>query len=376
MSFTSTFTSVEYDGNNSDETPYPIPFPFLTTGSIRVAVTQTLEIGVADTITPGVGFTDYEVTLSEGMDPENDVPAVGDLVRDSDDNEGTIIALTNNENGTFSMRIAAQDAFAPGLGLAVFHRKVDLLNSNEFTVTQLTNGLGSLVTDDAVPVAKTVRIWRVTTMNQLLDLQPAGEMPSVEVERAFDKLTMIAQELSDRLAKFEGTNNHALVVPVGLSVFGAAEPFVDSAARGAAIPGFIGQMGVQLDTGVLYRGTSLAAGQWTEFRHRAWDRYQPIAYNVPVETLVNRWIGTVPATGTLRELIVCFATAGTVSIDVDVTIGGEAMPTATVPIGATALAVALTGTATAGQQIKVSTTPDYGAADALGLEIFIETDRS
>lgn len=42
-----------------------------------------------------------------------------------------------------------------------------------------------------------------------------------------------------------------------------AVTFADATARGAATPGFVGQLGLQLDTVVLYRGTATSAGSWT-----------------------------------------------------------------------------------------------------------------
>ncbi len=42
-----------------------------------------------------------------------------------------------------------------------------------------------------------------------------------------------------------------------------ATTFTDATARAAAVPDFVGQLGLQLDTLVLYRGTALTAGSWT-----------------------------------------------------------------------------------------------------------------
>lgn len=43
----------------------------------------------------------------------------------------------------------------------------------------------------------------------------------------------------------------------------STQSFADSAARAAATPGFVGQLAVQEDTGVMYRGTAFSAGSWT-----------------------------------------------------------------------------------------------------------------
>lgn len=39
--------------------------------------------------------------------------------------------------------------------------------------------------------------------------------------------------------------------------------FAADAARAAAVPAFIGQLGVQIDTNALYIGTALTAGSWS-----------------------------------------------------------------------------------------------------------------
>jgi hypothetical protein len=39
--------------------------------------------------------------------------------------------------------------------------------------------------------------------------------------------------------------------------------FADATARGSATPAFVGQLGLQLDTSVLYKGTATTAGSWT-----------------------------------------------------------------------------------------------------------------
>jgi hypothetical protein len=377
MSFTSQVVSFEYDGNNSTSTPYTIPFPFLTVGSVKVSVTSLIPIGIVDEITPGAGFTDYLVTLEEGMDPDTDVPSVGDLMQDADGNEGIIISLTNHGDGTFTMSISDQNAFDPGDGTTVTHHDVDLLNSNEFTVTALADlSGGSFVTDVAVAVNKRVRVFRQTIMNQPLDLQPAGPFPAAEVEKALDRLTMIMLEQSDRIAHLEGSSNHSVVIPVGQSFFGMSSPFANTAARGAATPTYIGQLGIQLDTGVLYKGASIAPGQWTEFDKRAWDYYRVLAYNAAVGTLSDRPVGTVPDDGTLLRVIVAVTEPGTVSTEVSIVIGGTTLPTAVIPTGETAVEIEASGSFTGGQQITVNTTGDYGAPDATGLEIFLVYDRS
>jgi hypothetical protein len=371
MSFSTEVCDAEYSGNNSTSTPYQIPFPFLT-GSIRVSVTAEVDIGLIDDETPGAGFTDYLVTLNEGTDPEDDVPSVSDVVSDENDNEGVILAITNNGDGTFVMRISDQDPFNPDDGTALTHHQVDDLNSNEYTLTALAdNAGGSFTTDVAVAVSKRVRVYRDTTMNQQVDIQPAGPFPATEVERALDKAIMLIQELSARISRLEGNNRHAVVVPAGVSIYSMALPFDDDDARGEALPTFIGQVGLQLDTGILYRATSIAAGQWSAVRHIERDYYRVLAYNTAVGVLSDRHVGTVPEDGTLIAVVVAVAEPGTVETEIDIVIGATSLPTAVLPEGDTSIEVTASGSFTAGQQINVTTSGDYGTPDATGLEIFL-----
>src|SRR5688500_17976029 len=110
MAISTITSSIELVGNNSNSTPYTIPFPFLSKSHIHLSVTGTAGLGFADGIDPsGAGYTGYLVTLNEGMDPENDVPSVDDVLIDEGDNEGTIVSVTNNNNGTCVLRVSNAD---------------------------------------------------------------------------------------------------------------------------------------------------------------------------------------------------------------------------------------------------------------------------
>lgn len=62
-------------------------------------------------------------------------------------------------------------------------------------------------------------------------------------------------------------NNPTKTIQVGvdLSTVKQQQVFTDSAQRNSATPAFLGQLGVQIDTGKIYIGTSLAVGGWTIF---------------------------------------------------------------------------------------------------------------
>lgn len=74
-----------------------------------------------------------------------------------------------------------------------------------------------------------------------------------------DRQCMISQET--RL--LAGIDGFSMTMPPGSTVLLPTAVFADSTARGLTAPVQIDQLGVQHDTGALYRGSSLAAGGWT-----------------------------------------------------------------------------------------------------------------
>lgn len=75
------------------------------------------------------------------------------------------------------------------------------LDPGDFTFTPTTdsNGRitgGSVTTDPAIPVTSTILFKRVTPKTQTLNLTAGGTFPPETVESAFDKLTMILQEIA------------------------------------------------------------------------------------------------------------------------------------------------------------------------------------
>lgn len=145
----------------------------------------------------------------------------------------------------------------------------------------------------------TVTVYRVTDTVQLTDYVENDKFPADTHEDALDKLTRICQEIRETLTRtLQVSVNAPLSGPVPASTtrflfiddagqFDAITPvealaelnvaagiganytmvFANAAARAAATPLFIGQIGVQLDTTGLngfYRGTSLSAGGWAQ----------------------------------------------------------------------------------------------------------------
>ncbi len=179
MAITSTIYVVQYAGNNSIVTPYQIPFQFMDTTDMVV-----------------------ETLVSGGEDPEDRVT----------------------------------------------------LDLSAYTVTQLTNRTGSLVTDAAVPLTSAVFIRRATPLLQETDYVEGGPFPAQSMEDALDRLTMIAQEISG------GNGGGTIVQPEALRDVVRWEASTD---RGGVVPFRRGQIGVQMEDATLWMANSTAAGDWT-----------------------------------------------------------------------------------------------------------------
>ncbi len=370
MSVSSETTAIEYVGAGGTG-PFAINFPFLATGDIEVTLWPVA--GSITSLTAGDDSTVYVMAQEPGAAN----PVVGDVMRDEDDNKGTLTDVEDNGDGTFDLTVLNSDPFSPVV--------TDTLNiktplgADDFTVTRDADGQGgSLVTDDIVYSPTIVTIWRNTALTQPTELALAGPLPSDSIETALDRLCMQLQELERRLRELEGNPSDSFVsVPAGATELKGLQVFANSGARTAAIPTYVGQLGVQSNTGTVYRGTAESVGAWTELKHRAWDHYLVKAYNASVGTLTGLHIGTSPEDYTAIEAVVCVVTAGTVDMDVQIV----AMPslvtvaTGTLPVGAKSIAILSAAVVAAGEALLIYTSSGYGAPDQVGLEVFIKSDR-
>ena len=167
--------------------------------------------------------------------------------------------------------------------------------TTDYTVTGagVTAG-GEIVTVAAVPSTSTVTIYRLVSATQLTVYNENAEFPAASHEAALDKLTMIAQqnarsvgqsfrlrESDGAVSELQGISSTVLGLnSSGVPVFRTADELVtflslsapitsfptkvwaDAGERALAVPGFEGQVGVQVDTDVIYVATGLAAGNW------------------------------------------------------------------------------------------------------------------
>jgi hypothetical protein len=379
MAISTVTSSIELVGNNSTSTPYTIPFPFLASSHIHVAVTETVALGITDSIVPaGTGYTNYHVTLNEGMEPPDDVPSVDDVLIDENDNEGTIAHVIDNGNGTCVLRVANADPFAPGIGSFLAVRRVKTLEGSEYNVTRLEDGSGgSLVTTAVVSPSQKITILRDVPLTQPTEFQPAGPFPAESTETALDRLTMQIQQLHRRMQLLEkATDGSHVEIPVGgLAIYGT-QSWTNSVARATVAPDFVGQLGLQTGDGMVFRGFGTSAGAWADIRYRAWDRYVAVPPTSLVGTINSAFFGTVPESSTLREVVLCVNLPGSIEMDVTITSMGGATINATLPVGAFSVSIPSTVFLTAGDRLFVTTSGDYGSPNSTGLEIYLVSDRS
>ncbi len=217
MSLNSENSRVQYWGNSSASSPYPVTFVFYNESDLKVVITDPQ--GVDTFLTPGSGYS---------------------------------ISGAGSEDG------------------------------------------GSIVTSIAYSDKHKVTIYREVDATQKTVYEENADFPAKSHERALDKLTMLVQQLgrkvrqSLRFRESDGDLADLAAVPstlIGLDAgkapramtaaevavwlnisqafFGQGSvTFLNTADRDAAVPQFLGQVGVQIDNGAMYTGTALTAGSW------------------------------------------------------------------------------------------------------------------
>lgn len=243
MSIDSLITSVSYLGNASTLTPYPVPFPYMDAGHVKV------QVGTAGTGT--VISADGVATFSTAQDDL--LPGHHVVVGGTD-----YTVMTRVSSTIFGLSPADTFASAPWHNRSL---SVDLAAGN-YTVSA-----AGVKTATAVPVTSLVTVYRQTAIVQPVDIPEAGAFPARAVEGALDRLTMIAQERAD------GTSAYSAVGGQDKAVF------ADEAARVTAKPGWAGQLGVQLDDATIWIAQSTAIGDWLEYTTQvvASDNFIPVS---------------------------------------------------------------------------------------------------
>ncbi len=136
---------------------------------------------------------------------------------------------------------------------------INLVPDVDFTRVDLGGGNYEIETTADYASAITIRVYRLTTLTQPASLPEAGPFQAAVVERMADRATMQLQEVYMRA----GIDTAGVDLPLGSTFFLPVAVFADNAARAAATPAYLGQPGIQINSGALYYGTSLAPAGWT-----------------------------------------------------------------------------------------------------------------
>ena len=124
---------------------------------------------------------------------------------------------------------------------------------------------GTLVTSTAYPATTELKIFREMDLVQPTVYADEGPFPAKVHEGALDRQVMMMQQLwSNLLLALDETNPNIIIAPDNGAAFQQTRVFDDTADRGTKTPEFIGQLGLQKDDFTVWRGSSLAAGGWTE----------------------------------------------------------------------------------------------------------------
>lgn len=168
----------------------------------------------------------------------------------------------------------------------------------DFTITGALSSTGGTVTMLVSPATgETLTIARVVPMTQETDYVSGDAFPEETHERALDKAMMAASQINNevdrafRVRMSDGSLAELTLINnavIGTNASGAAvmltgaqvqtllnlpgtvidqptKTFADAAARAAATPDFLGQVGVQLDTATIYIASSISAGGWSVY---------------------------------------------------------------------------------------------------------------
>lgn len=137
------------------------------------------------------------------------------------------------------------------------------LDRTDFTVVDLGGGSFQVTTGTAYAAADTVKVFRLIDVSQPFEFPEGGSFPSRDVERAMDRLLMLLQQV--RLEA--GITGSAIEIPDAAVTIKGVQVVADATARGAAKPGFIGQLLVQLSPSpaTVWIASSMTVGAWTQF---------------------------------------------------------------------------------------------------------------
>jgi microcystin-dependent protein len=202
-----------------------------------------------------------------------------------------------------------------------------LAETTNYTLTGAANPAGgSLTTVSAYDNTHTLTIYREPQQTQTAEFQSTGALPADTLTRGLDKLTMLVQSLSRKVARafrfndkasdvaalsesgrestvfgFDSSGNPILrdrtlllsLLSLSGSLTGAPTTYwADNGERALKVPDFTGQLGLQLDTSALYRSTGTSAGNWSLLALDEDNMASDSAVRVPTQQSVKAYVDT------------------------------------------------------------------------------------
>jgi hypothetical protein len=125
---------------------------------------------------------------------------------------------------------------------------------------------GSILTTFQVPTNWHVRIERIVEATQLTSYQEGDSFPALSHERALDKLTFLVQQTARTGGGGAG---------------GGGKAWANETERQLTTPGFIGQLGFQVNTATIYYANSTTTGDW---KKAIFDNLSAAPGQVPIFT--------------------------------------------------------------------------------------------
>lgn len=229
-------TAANYDGNDSTETAYPVPFEYRDADHVFVDVAAN---GSGTVTIDDDGVAVFSAAQDE-MQAGHKLWIYGDLL--------TVVSRADSTH--FVLTAGFPGSSVPFVNVSL----PETLQANEFTLS--ADGVRTTV---AVPSTSRVSIYRRTPSVMETAIPETGKFPAAAVESALDFLTLRVQEIQSQV---DGTG---VSIPAGYAgnVLQDSAVFTDAADRSLSVPKRAGQLGVQLDNGMLYRATATSAGAWS-----------------------------------------------------------------------------------------------------------------
>ena len=127
-----------------------------------------------------------------------------------------------------------------------------LLSESAYTVHEPVDGGAYVTTTAAYPATTTVEVFRFMDYLQPLVMPEGGKLSSVTLEQALDRVTMLAMQGGDGGYSIPSAGSRDSAI------------FADAGTRAVTAASRVGQLGVQLDNGSVWRALSTYAGDWQE----------------------------------------------------------------------------------------------------------------